>query len=378
MSSDDPVQTLRRWRLLLGPYAGEALAGGSFRAADWKLEQCLDYLYGREYQRRGLKQGRRGPGSLDPSQLSALDWLTRARTLFPAETFERVQAEALDRYGLTDLLKDPATLEQLKPDPALAKALLGMRGRMSPELKAAARKLIAQVVAQITERLKPKLLNAFSGRRAAHRRSMQAVARNFDWQGTVRANLRHYDRERQQLVIERPRFVARQRRALPWRVILVVDQSGSMIDSVMHAAIMASILTALPGVDPRLLVFDTGVADLSAYAQDPVEVLMTVQLGGGTDIGRAMKAAEALVEQPRRTVITLISDFYEGAPASPLLATVARLREAGVTLMGLAALDDQQQPEYDHGLAQRLVALGMPVAALSPQRFAEWLAEVMG
>jgi Mg-chelatase subunit ChlD len=371
-------QVLKRWRLLLGQYATRPLQSAPFDAADWRMEQCLDYLYGREYERRGLARGTRLGGSLDPSQLRALDWLERSRKLFPRETFERVQSQALERYGLTELLSDPATLDQLSPNPALAKALLRMRGRMSPELRQAARRLIAEVVRQITEKLRPELVRALSGKRNAQRASPHACAQNFDWQGTVRANLRHYDRERGQLLIERPKFISRQRRRLPWRVILLVDQSGSMLDSVMHSAIMASILASLPGVEPKLLVFDTTVADLSHLASDPVEVLMTIQLGGGTDIGKAMVAAATLVSQPRRTVIALISDFCEGASPTRLLQSVARLREAGVTLLGLAALDDAQQPLYDHALAQRLVARGMPVAALTPQHFAEWLSEVMG
>lgn len=369
-------EVLKRWRLMLGQYATEPLAQAGFDRADWQLEQCLDYLYGREYERRGLVR-KRGAGSLDPSQLKALDWLERARKLFPKDTFERVQGQALDRYGMTELLSDPATLERLSPDPALARALLGMRGRMSPELQLAARSLIRRVVEQITARLRPRLVQALQGRRNALRSSRHACAQNFDWHGTIRANLRHYDRERRQLIIERPRFVSRERRRLPWRVILLVDQSGSMVDSVMHSAIMASILASLPGVQPKLLLFDTSVVDVSHLAADPVELLMTVQLGGGTNIGKALRHAETLVEQPRRTIVALISDFCEGATPAPLLQAVGRLCESGTRLLGLAALDEQQEPIYDQHLARRLVARGMPIAALTPQRFAEWLGEVM-
>jgi len=349
------------------------------RAADWKLDQCLEYLYGREYQGRGLAR-RRNPeaGSLDPSQLRALDWLNRARELFPNDTFERVQNQALDRYGMTELLSDPATLNRLEPNPGLAKALMGMRGQMSPELREAARALIAKVVQQITERLRPELIQALSGKRNRLRRSAHASAANFDWRATIDANLKHYDRDRKQLIIERPRFNARQRRRLPWDVVLLIDQSASMLDSVMHSAITASILASLPGVRVSLLIFDTQVVDLSHLAADPVEVLMTVQLGGGTNIGKAMVAAEALVRQPTRTVVALISDFCEGAAPRTLLNSVARLSEVGVKLLGLAALDQAQAPIYDQHMARQLVARGMPVAALTPQRFAQWLAEVMG
>jgi uncharacterized protein with von Willebrand factor type A (vWA) domain len=160
-------------------------------------------------------------------------------------------------------------------------------------------------------------------------------------------------------------------------VILCVDQSGSMTDSVMYSAIVAGILSSLPAVRVRLVVFDTSVVDLTHMAHDPVQVLLTVQLGGGTDIGRAVQYCESLVQSPQRTVLALVSDFMEGAAPGPLLAGVRRLAEARVKLLGLAALDQDAHPVYDHAMAQRLAERGMQVAALTPTHFAQWLAEVM-
>lgn len=370
---------LRRWRLILGRYAAQPLSQAAFSPDDWRLDQALDGLYGREYEGRGLENGPPGRGgSLDPSQLRAIDWLTRTRKLFPREVFERMQSQAIERYGMTELLNSPEVLRSLPPTPGLAKALLAMRGRLSAQMRDAVREVIRKTVDEITRKLKNDFVNALTGRRNRMRRSFLKSAQNFDAPATIRANLKHYDRERRQLVIERPYFNARIKRNLPWDVVLCVDQSGSMMDSVIYSAVIAGIMSALPAVRVRLVVFDTSVVDLSHLAHDPVEVLLTVQLGGGTDIGRAVRYCETLITNPRRTVFTLISDFEEGAQPTALLAAIGRLAEARVTLLGLAALDDAANPVYDGQMAQRLASKGMHVAALTPTHFAQWLAEVMG
>lgn len=233
------------------------------------------------------------------------------------------------------------------------------------------------MVDEITERLKREVHSAFSGRRNRFQRTHLKVAQNFDWQRTVRANLKNFDPERGQLLINQLFFNSRVKKRLPWDVILCVDQSGSMVSSVIYSAVMASILSQLPAVNVRLIVFDTNVVDLSSQAQDPIELLMSVQLGGGTDIGKAVSYCETLINNPHRTVFALISDFYEGAYEQRLLAAVSRLVESRVTAIGLAALDDGGTPDYDRRLAERLARTGMHVGVMSPQNFAQWLAEVM-
>ena len=371
------VEALRRWRLMLGHYAARPLSQGTFSAGDWKLDQALDYLYGREYEGRGLARTSGGAGSLDPTQLRAIDWLARTRKLFPQDVFERMQTQAIERYQLTELLEDPAVLRTLDATPELAKALLGMRGRLSAPMREAVREVIRKTVDDITRRLRSEFVNALVGRRNRQRRSPLKSAQNFDARATIAANLRHYSLERRQLVIEQPRFNARVKRNLPWDVVLCVDQSGSMMDSVIYSAVIAGIMSSLPAVRVKLVVFDTSVVDLTHLAHDPVEVLLTVQLGGGTDIGRAVAYCQSLISNPARTVFALISDFEEGAAPGPLLAAVRRMAESRVTLLGLAALDESAAPVYDRQMAQRLANLGMHVAALTPVHFAQWLAEVM-
>jgi Mg-chelatase subunit ChlD len=369
---------LLRWRLVLGRYAGRRVQPPMDREAV-RMERALDFLYGREYTGRGLRgrgeaAGQKRGAGLDASQLSVPQWLSEVSDLFPRETMECIEKHALDLYGLSELVTNKETLEKLEPSHDLLKMLLSFKGQMKGEVLELARKIIRQVVEDLKKKLTQEVRSSLAGRLNRFAHSPLKIPQNFDWRGTIRANLKHYQADRQQLVIEQAKFFARTRRHLPWRVIICVDQSGSMVDSVIHSAVLAGILSGLPALDVKLIAFDTSVVDLSSQVDDPVEILMSVQLGGGTDIGQALCYAETLVENPQRTVLALITDFCEGAPPNRLLAATKRLKEAGVTLAGLAALDAAAVPAYDEAIAGKLAALGMDIRAATPKQFAEWLA----
>jgi len=376
MAMSDDLEAARRWRLVLGRYADEQLGRG-IGASDARLENTLSYLYDREYESRGHRLERGAGGSLDGSNPSALSWLGQARELFPNSTFERMQVQAIEKYQLTELLADEATVAALEPSPHLATALMSVRGKLDQSVEAGVRALIARVVEDIVRRIRPQFMSALSGRRNRLRRSPQKLAQNFDWRATINANLANVDPETKRIMIDDPRFMSRVKRTVPWDVVLCVDQSGSMASSVLYSAVCASILAALPGVTVRLVLFDTSVVDMSHLAADPVTVLMTAQLGGGTDIAGALGYCESLVRTPANTVVALISDFEEGGSVSQLLATVGRLRDSGVTLLGLAALDEDARAVYDPNVGGKLAARGMEIAALTPEHFGEWLGEVL-
>lgn len=384
MTQHPNSSNLSRWRLILGRYSDKALSDIALNSEQMRLERSLDYLYNREYDNRGdLQAGRRGQGSgkggsLDNSQLTAINWLNQAQELFPKSTFERVQNHALERYGLTKLLKNEQVLETLEPTPQLAKTLLSLRGRLNESTREGVKRIITQVVNEIVAKLRPNFVNAIHGRRNRFRRSFIANSQNFDWRRTIATNLKHYNPELGKLIINEPVFNARVQRHLPWTVVLCVDQSASMLSSVMYSAICASILASLPAVTVKLLVFDTNVVDLSHMAHDPVEVLLTVQLGGGTNIAKAVQYAETLITEPRRTVFALISDFEEGGSVPHLLSAVARMQQQQVKLLGLGALDEGANSVYDIQMAQKLSEQGMEISALTPEHFAGWMAEVMG
>ena len=365
---------VRRWRMVLGRYAQSALPR---HPEDAGLDGTLGYLYDREYTERGHRLSDSGAanrdgagrgGGLDASALRAIDWLDGARRLFPASTIERLERDALTRYGLSDLLADPDAVDSIRTSPELGAALLRIKGTISPALADGLRTLIARIVSDVLERLRRPMTTALTGARQRHRRSPHASARNFDWRRTIAANLGHADPQTGRLLVEEVRFMSRQRRHnVAWDIIIVVDQSASMASSLLHSAVLASILAALPGLSVRLI--------LSHLVHDPVEILMTSQLGGGTDIANAIGYAAARVTQPTRTVLALVSDFEEGGSVSSLVTRVRGLADSGVTMLGLASLTDDGAPWFDRTVADKLAAVGMRIAAMTPDRFADWLAE---
>jgi hypothetical protein len=364
-----------RWRLLLGESTEDLLGGLS---AEWQdRETAIGYLYDRENADRNIRKDQQGrEGSLDLSELTVPDWINAVHELFPQKTIERLEKDALERYHLEEMVTNPDLLARVQPSPTLLKAVLRTKHLMNQVVLEIARELVRKVVEQLMEKIARSVQSPFLGSINRQQRSYLKVAKNFDARTTVRRNLRNYNPDRQQLVIETPYFNSRARRqADKWQMIILVDESGSMLDSVIHSAVTAAIFFGVKSLKTHLCLFDTSVVDVTADCTDPVETLMKVQLGGGTDIGGALSYAATLVENPRRTIVVLITDFYEGAPIDRLLSVTKQLVESGVHLLGLAALDEQANPNYDRDLAQQMVNLGTQVGAMTPGELAAWVAE---
>jgi Mg-chelatase subunit ChlD len=372
--------TLARWRLVLGD-AGAACLGGQPLGADAAgRDAALDWLYGRdeELTRRGVRRGGARTAGSGPSPLTTVDWLDGIHRLFPKETIERLERDAVERYGIQDVVTDPTVLARVRPNPTLLKAVLRTKHLMDPQLLALARRIVEEVVKDLTQRLATEVRQAFSGTRL-RRSSRFRQARNFDVHRTIRANLAHYQPDQRRLLIQTPYFVSRTRRHLDqWQVILLVDQSGSMAGSVIHSAVTAACLWGLPGVRTHLVAFDSDVVDLTSDVDDPVELLLRVQLGGGTDIDRAVTYGAQLIDNPRRTVLAVITDFFEGGDCVHLVRTVRQLVEQGTHVLGLAALDEEANPIYHHQLAQQLADTGAHIGAMTPGQLAAFVAERMG
>ncbi|MGI5208819.1 VWA domain-containing protein [Spirillospora sp. CA-108201] len=382
---------LERWRLVLGSPAESCTGALDGEAAE--RDAALGWLYGRDpdLARRGVRRGSGAGGGADadrqgddrtggtgPSQLTTVDWLDAVHRLFPRETIERLERDAVERYEIHEIVTDPAVLERVAPDEALLRAVLRTKHLMNPEVLALARRIVEAVVRQLMERLVTEVRQAFHGTRS-RRPSRVKNSRNFDFHGTVRANLAHYRPDERRLYIENPRFVSRTRRHVEqWQMILLVDQSGSMLGSVVHAAVTAACLWGLPGLKTHLVAFDTSVVDLTSDVTDPAELLMKVQLGGGTDIARAVAYGAGLVENPRRSIVAVITDFYEGGNEHRLVEEVRRLVQQGTQVLGLAALDEEANPSYDRRTAQRLADEGAHVGAMTPGQLAGFVAERIG
>ena len=286
------------------------------------MDRALDYLYGREYA--GAACGSRDEGShrrrSEDSVLAVPDWLKDVRELFPRETVEIIERHALERYGMTELVTDAERCSKMEPSYELLKAVLSFRHLMAPKVLEVARQLVRQVVEELRGGWRRTSARRSGAGSTASKRSPLKVARNLDWHRTIRANLKHYDRERKRLIVESLHFFSRVEHHIPWHIIMAVDCSGSMMDSVIHSAVMAGIFKGLPAVRVSLVAFDTAVVDLTEQADDPTEVLMSVQLGGGTDIAGALGYCETLVQSPTRTIVVLVTDFFEGGPPDRLLA----------------------------------------------------------
>lgn len=387
----------QRWQLILGEAADDALSGvgagggaqgGAGDEAVDKVRETLAFLYERpvdgvaemddddETEASASSGGRRG--GLGPSQLTVPAWLDQIHTLFPRSAIERMERDAVETYNMTEVVTNAEALERVRPSPTLLRAILQTKQLMNPEVLSQARAIISVVVQGMLEALKATLRRTFSGSANRRTRSNLKVARNFDPKRTLIDNLRYTDPHTGKLVVRTPFFFARTSRyRVPWQIVVVVDQSGSMVDSVIHAAISAACFASLPGVELNLIAFDTQVVDLSHDVEDPVELLLRVQLGGGTLIGNAMSYAASLVRNPRRTIVVLITDFYEGDSPSTLIRVTRDLVHQGTTVLGLAALTTDAEPYYDRGLAGRLEAEGMHVGAMTPDQLVGFVSDVM-
>lgn len=371
-------EKLARWRLMLGSDAEQGLGCGLDGAAA-RQDRALGYLYNREYgPGRNVRAGdsKERTGGLEESRLSVPEWINEVHELFPKSTVERIERDALDRYHLSELVTNPDLLARAQPSQSLLRAILHTKHLMNQQVLAIARELVRKVIDQLMQKLTRPVRQVFHGARDRRQRTRIRVAKNFDARTTVRRNLANFDPDQQRLYIRSPYFFSRVRRQSDrWQVIVLVDESGSMLNSVIHAAVTAAIFVGVQSLKTHLVLFDTNIVDVSEHAGDPVEAIMKVQLGGGTDIGNAMHYAQSLVENPRRTIVVVVTDFFEGAPKERLFGVTKSLIESGVTVLGLAAIDERAEPHFDRDTAEGMVALGASCGAMTPGELAEWVAK---
>jgi Mg-chelatase subunit ChlD len=285
-----------------------------------------------------------------------------------------MQADAMDRLGLRQLLLEPEMMQSVTPDVHLVSTLVGL-GRAIPERsRETARTVVRTVTDQLEERLRAKTVQAVAGALDRSARTRRPKLRDVDWRRTIAANLRHYLPEHRTVVPERLVGYGRRTHQVERHIILCIDQSGSMAESVVYSSVFGAVLASLRSVRTKLVVFDTEIVDLTDEMDDPVDVLFGVQLGGGTDINRALAYCEDLVERPTDTVLVLISDLYEGGIAEEMLRRAQSLVDSGVTVVALLALSDSGHPSYDADHAAALAGIGVPAFAVTPDLFPDLMA----
>lgn len=357
-----PDERVRRWRLVLGGDKADG-TGYTLSGDDAGMDGALAALYDSDRQ-----------GGLGSSSPNVARWLGDIHTYFPHSVVQVMQKDALERLDLKQLLAEPELLEQLEPDVHLAATLLSLKNILPGKTRDTARKVVRKVVEDLERRLAEPLRQAVRGSLDRASRTQRPRHHEIDWARTIRANLRHYQPQYRTIIPQKRIGYARRKGSALRHVILCVDQSGSMASSVVYAGIFGAVLASLRAIRTRVVVFDTAVVDLTDMLDDPVDLLFGVQLGGGTDINRALAYCQTLVERPHDTILVLISDLYEGGPKDEMVRRAKVLVDSGVTMVALLALNDQGAPSYDHAMAARLAELGVPSFACTPDLFPDLMA----
>ncbi|MGB0114964.1 MAG: VWA domain-containing protein [Ilumatobacteraceae bacterium] len=348
------------------------------RGDDARIDAALGALYDRGDGdgERPRSRGGRG-GGLGRSKPGVVRWLGDIRRYFPTPVVQILQRDAVERLDLRQLLLEPELLQSVEPDIHLVTLLVELNRHLPDETRATARAVIAAVLADLERRLADTTRQAVRGALARAARTRRPRPGDIDWPTTITANLRHWIPERRTLVPERLIGHGRRQRSLARDVIIAVDQSGSMADSVVYASLFGGVLAQLPALRTTFIAFDTSVTDLTSSLHDPVEVLFGVQLGGGTDISNALGYCQRVIQRPRDSVLFLVSDLYEGGNAALMRQRVGEIVAAGTSVVVLLALSDEGTPAYDHDHAAALVALGATVMATTPAEFPAVLATAL-
>jgi len=355
---------IERWRLVLGQEADSEL-GVELGLEAAAIDRTLQALYDSERT-----------GKLGASSPHVARWLGDIRSYFPSSVVQVMQRDALDRLGLRQMLLEPELLEQVEPDVHLVASLVSLGSVIPARTRETARQVVRKVVGELEQRLRGPMQQAVRGALQRVQRTSRPRPNEIDWDRTIRKNLRHYSAEHQTIVAERVVGFARRRSALR-DIVLCIDQSGSMASSVVYSSIFGAVLASLRSVATRFVLFDTAVVDRSDELRDPVELLFGAQLGGGTDIQRALAYCQRIITRPAQTILVLISDLYEGGDAQELLARAAALKQSGVNVVCLLALDDQGAPAHDHDNARAFANLAIPTFACTPDLFPELMAAAL-
>jgi hypothetical protein len=375
------TEQLKRWRLILGASTQDqftGFGGGELRlSADQLLmDEALAAIYDETEEQgggsgQGTGTGQRSAG-LGGSAPRLAKWLGDVRTYFTEDVVTVIQQDAIDRKGMKQLLFEPEMLKNVQPNVQLVGTLMSLRGQIPERTKETARMVVRAVVDKIKLALEQKIRQAVMG--ALNRREHSPIpnASTIDWKWTIGRNLKNYNPELRTIVPERVYFYSRAQRQNTWTVIVDMDQSGSMADSVVYGAVIGSIFASLPALETHVVAFDTEIVDLTMECgDDPVDMLFGVQLGGGTDINKSVAYCEQFIKEPAQTLFILLTDLFEGGNQAQLVRRLGEMVGSGVRVMCLLALSDSGVPCFDDALAKKLAALGIPCFGCTPQRLPE-------
>lgn len=376
----DNTQELQRWRLILGQDSGERFSKMNMPALSEEqmlMDSALAAIYNTS-ESGGFGGGGKGGGH-GPSSPQISRWLGDVRSLFDKDLVKIIQNDAMTRCGLKQLIFEPELLENVEPDINLASTILTLKEMIPKRSKDSVRAFIKKIVEQINKLLEQDIKRAVTA--AVNKRAHSPIpsASALDYKMTISRNLKHYSPKLKTIVPEHFYFFERSTTSAAnrWTVILDIDQSGSMGESVIYSSVVSCILASMSALKTRVVAFDTNIIDLSDKCEDPVDLLYGFQLGGGTDIDKSVIYCQKYIENPKKTLFFLISDLEEGGNRAAFVRRMGEMKASGVTVVCLLALADGGKPYYDAQMAQKLSGMGIPSFACSPQKLPELLERVL-
>jgi len=350
-----------KWRLVLGE-DGTKGEGFELDGNLQGIDQTLNQLYGEERK-----------AGLGGSAPAVNRWLGDIRKYFPKQVVQMMQKDAIERLNLKQLLLEPEVLETIEADVNLVGTLISLNRVIPNKTKETARLVVRKVVEELMKKLENPTKQAIKGSLNRAIKNYRPRHQDINWDKTIRLNLKHYQEDYQTIIPERLVGFGRKGQSLK-DIILCVDQSGSMASSVVYSSIFGAVMASIPSVSCKMVVFDTSVTDLTEKMSDPVDLLFGAQLGGGTDINKALGYCREYIRQPSDTVFVLITDLYEGGDQNEMLKKIYNIKMSGAQIVVLLALDDQGTPFFDKRNAQKITAMDVPCFACTPDLFPDMMA----
>ena len=383
-NADLNKRNLNRWRLILGNFAEDNLkVDGEY----FEIDETLNFLYDREYSENNgyslnnlndlndLNNLKERIFEKEKSALTVPKWISKVKKLFPKETVEIMQNQALERYKLTEILTDEDILKEIEPNIELLKNILAFKDTMSGNVKKLAYEIVKKTVEEIKKKMEIEIKKVFYGHKLPNSTTANKIFKNLDIKKTVRHNLKNYNYKDKKFFVDKLYFNQNIKKYNPYNIIILIDESGSMLYSVIYTSIMASIFANLPYLSVKLIIFDISVVDLSEYTREPIDILFKVQLGGGTDIAQALEYAKKITVAPDKTIVLLISDLFDSNDYKLMYKAASDIIESRSKLFVLTALDYNENISYDKEAAKHFSKIGAKVGALTPNKLSKWISE---
>ena len=368
-------RSLNRWRLILGSFSNLEIDNEYS-----EMDETLNFLYDREYTQNGgysLDNFNNSNSSKEKSALTVPKWISKVKKLFPKETVEIMQKQALEKYKLTEILTNENILKEIEPNIELLKNILTFKDMMSQNVKKLAYDIVKKTLEEIKNKMEVEIKRVFYGKKLPNSNTTNKIFKNLDIKKTIRYNLKNYDIKNKTIFTDKLFFNQNIKKYNPYNIIILIDESGSMLDSVIYSSIMASIFANLPYLSIKLVIFDISVVDLSEHIKEPIDILFKVQLGGGTNIAQALEYAKKITFAPDKTIVLLISDLFDSNDYKLMYKNANDIIESGSKLIVLTALDYNANSIYDKEAARYFSKIGAKVGALTPSKLSKWISDII-